>query len=435
MFRAYVRGFLHDEQGAGSLWGVFYFIIMAGAAGITVDGTNAFRHQTMLQATADAAALAASIDLPRTEPALAAAIEYAQKNMSPDVFGDVLVADDVVFGAWDHENKVLETDATYPDAVMVTVRANMARGNAVLSTFLRMAGVGGWELEASAIAQKFRPQCFTDGLVARGHVDTSGNNAYYNHFCVHGQNGVHIQNGNTFELGTSVSMPDLSLLSIPTDGLDGNPGLAEALREGSLDPRMVDHVPAIMDMLLDPTSPIQPIYIDTSKPVIDVDCGFDLGTAEAGRIYHVICADNKQIQVPGSQTTRGIVVVAEGQINVPANAILEDVILASRAYMKNGGSNIHFSSGADLGRPDDCADGGGVQIFTTEDLSFASSITYNGVQVVSAKNVALGSSDSGVKGLAVQAGGNITLSSNNAFGLCNGDDPLILTHQHYRLVY
>lgn len=435
MSKRHVRDFLQDEQGAASLWGILWFMILATVLGVSVDGTNAFRKQTMLQATADAAALAAAIDLPRTVAASSSAIEFAQMNMPPEVYGDVLVEQDIEFGVWDPENRVLYTDAATPDAVSVTVRANYARGNAVFASFLRLAGVEGWELEARAVAQKFTPQCFTDGLVARGYVDTSSNNAYYNNFCIHGQQGVHIQNGNSFELGTNVSMPDLSLLQIPSDGFDSNPGLREALREGILDPRMVDRVSELFDMLLDPTSPIQPTYINTEKPVIEVDCNFDLADAQAHRIYHVVCADNKQIQIPGGTLTHDLVILAESQVKIPANAELQDVLLISRADIKNDGSNIHFSSGAELGRPDDCADGGGVQILTTENVFLSSSITWNGVQVVTAKHAELGASDYGVKGLSVQAGGNITLTSNNDFGLCNGDDPLLLTHQRYRLVF
>lgn len=428
---------LRDEQGAGTLWGLFGFMVMVGITGLSVDITDAFRNRTMLQATADAAALAAVIDLPRRDRALDAAIEYAERNMPPESYGAVLAAEDVVIGRWDWERRefIPDPDTEFPDAVHVRVRMSFGRGNAVLANFLRIIGFKGWELEAHAVAQRFTPQCSTDGLVARGYVNLSSNNGFYNEFCVHGQKGVNLQNGNFFELGTSVSMPDLSMLAIPTDGLTSNPGLADALREGSLDPRMVDHVPDIMDMLLDPRSPIQPAYIHEWKPVITIDCNFDMGSAEEGRIYHVVCAPNKQIQIPGGKLTHKVVIVAESQIQIPANAVLQDVVLASRADIKNEGANIHFSSGAELGRPDDCADGGGVQIFSTENVFLSSSITWNGVQVVSAKNVELGASDEGVKGLTVQAGGNITLTSNNQFGLCNGDDPLLLTNQHYRLVY
>lgn len=118
--------------------------------------------------------------------------------------------------------------------------------------------------------------------------------------------------------------------------------------------------------------------------------------------------------------------------------MFEDVIPTSRASKSNDGANIHFAFGLKPGRDDDCADGDNVQIFTTDNLSFSSSATCNGIQSVAAKSVELGASDQGLKGLAVQPGGNITLSSTNAFGLCTGDDALddalIVTNQHYRVV-
>lgn len=427
--------FHHDERGAGTIWGLFSAVVLMGFAGLAVDTTDGFRNLTVLQATADAAALAAVVDLPRGENAHASALEYAEKNMPPETYGTVLAPEDVTVGTWDHDNRVflVDDEEPMPDAVRVRVRTSYARGNAVVATFLRIVGVKGWEQEVVAIAQRFIPQCLQDGLIARGYVDMSGNNEYYNTFCVHGQEGVSLQNGNYFELGTSVSMPDLSMLSMPTDGLNGNPGLEEALHEGFLEPRMVDHVSEYMDMLLDPTSPIQPIYIDQSKPVLKVNCNFDMSTVEKGRIYHVDCPANKQIQIPGGELFSEVVVVSEAQIKLPANAMLEDVVLSSRAATNNDGANIHFSSGANLGRDDDCTEGGGVNILTTQNLFFSSSVTYNGVQVISAKHVELGSSDHGVKGLSVQAGGNITLSSNNKFGLCSGEDPL-LTRHYYRLV-
>lgn len=433
MERTGVRAFLGDEGGGGTLWGLFWFMLLVAFAGLSVDTTDGFRNQTMLQATADAAALAAVIDLPRSENAVESAVEYVEKNLPSEQYGTVIVPEDVVTGIWDVETRTFEVDDTYPDAVAVRVSMSFARGNPVLANFLRIIGLDGWDIEARAIAQRFIPQCYTDGLVARGYVDASSNNAYYNNFCIHGQQGVNMQNGSYFQLGTSVSMPDLSMLEIPTDGLTSNPGLDDALREGSLDPRMVDHVSGIMDNLLDPRSPLQPIYIDETLPVIEVDCNFDFATAETKRIYHVLCEDNKQVQIPGGTLTHKVVIIAESQIKIPANAQLQDVVLASRADIKNDGANIHFSSGAELGRPDDCQPGGGVQIFSTENVFLSSSITWNGVQVVSTMNVELGASDEGVRGLAVQAGGNITLTSNNQFGLCNGDDPL-LTNQHYRLV-
>jgi hypothetical protein len=413
-----------------------WFSLFVALAGLSIDTTRGFQSKTMLQATADAAVLAAVIDLPDEAAAVASAVKYAAKNLPPELYGDVVTAADVETGVWDAEAHIFTSGAQPADAVRVRARQTAATSNPVLANFLRIVGVTHWDLEVYAIAQKFVPRCFTDGLIARGFVDTSSNNQYFNKFCVHGQNGVKIQSGNYFELETNVSMPDLALLQLPTSGMAGNPGLEDALRQGQLDPRMVDHVPEIVAEFLNPQSYYIPDYIDSSQPVITVDTKFNLGDAVEGRIYNVTCSSpNKQISIPSSEVLRKVVIVSGCQIGVPAGASMEDVILATTAPTSNDGSNIHFSSGINLGKHDECADGGGVQIFTTESLFFSSSTNYNGVQIVSAKNVSLGSSDEGVKGLSVQARGNIYLSSNNKFGLCNGDDPLLFTHHFFRLVF
>ena len=40
----------------------------------------------------------------------------------------------------------------------------------------------------------------------------------------------------------------------------------------------------------------------------------------------------------------------------------------------------------------------------------------------------------GVNGISAQAGGDITLTSNNMFGLCSGGAPDLFTVPYYRLV-
>ena len=58
----------------------------------------------------------------------------------------------------------------------------------------------------------------------------------------------------------------------------------------------------------------------------------------------------------------------------------------------------------------------------------------NGLQVVAAGSVELGARDQAAKGISVQAGEDITLTSNNIFGLCSGGTDTTLTKASYRLV-
>ena len=74
MYNVRFRCFWSDDRGAGTLWGMLWFMLIVGITGMAVDVTNGFRNRTMLQATADATSLAAVIDLPDDIAAVATAV-------------------------------------------------------------------------------------------------------------------------------------------------------------------------------------------------------------------------------------------------------------------------------------------------------------------------------------------------------------------------
>jgi hypothetical protein len=67
-------------------------------------------------------------------------------------------------------------------------------------------------------------------------------------------------------------------------------------------------------------------------------------------------------------------------------------------------------------------------------VKIASSAAIDGVQIVAANDIELGARDMGINGISAQAGGTITLTSNNQFGLCSGGAPNLFTVDYYRLV-
>jgi len=457
-----LRAFLADEFGGGTVWGLLWFILMTGITGLAVDITNGFQARTMLQSTADSSALAAAIELPSNNNAVETAIAYAATNMPSDVYGNVLSATDVDVGSWDHENHIFNEGGLAPDAVRVTVYRAAANSNGVPVNFLRIIGLQEWNVAARAIAQRFIPDCLTDGLVARGLIDISSNNGFANEMCIHGQKGVAMQNHNVFAPGVNVSMPDLSSdLRTPNSGTSSNPGLTDALREQILDPRMVNHVDEIMADILDRKAYVLPGYIDATLPVIDKDENWNFDDVDQGRIYHIVCEANKNVGVPNDLALLKVAIVSDCNIGVGSSVFMADVIIASRSGGNPGGgssgggkgkgksdsnvsggggagvsnANISFASGGILGIPDGCAEGGGVQIFSNASVHFSSTMTLNGVQVVAAGDVDLGARDQGINGINVQAGGNITLTSNNMFGLCSGGAPSLFTVDYYRLVF
>lgn len=54
-----LRRFAADERGSYTLWSLVWFMLYVALGGVTVDVTDAYRNQTLLQSTADAAVLAA----------------------------------------------------------------------------------------------------------------------------------------------------------------------------------------------------------------------------------------------------------------------------------------------------------------------------------------------------------------------------------------
>jgi len=433
--------FVADEHGGGTVLGLLWFILLVGITGLAVDTTNGFRNRTMLQATADAAALAAVIDLPDENAAIASAVAYSSVNMPSAAYGDVLHPSDVEIGVWEPDTRTfLETGfatGTPLDAARVTLHQDVSAGNPVPVNFLRIIGLQSWNVNVLAVAQAFQPKCLRNGMVARGHVDITSNNGFVNEICIHGQQGVEMQNHNFFELGVEVSMPDLADLTIPSGGMESNPGLPAALREQDKDPRLVDRVNEIMTDFLDPTSNIIPAYIDTAQPVIEINAHFDFGSMVPGRIYHGVCRANRILRIPADAVISNVVLISDCGIELGANSTIINSVLGSRSGGGNSGptkSIISAPAGAQIGQPDNCAPGGGVQMFSNASMHFASTTSFDGVQIVAAENVQLGARDLGVNGISIQAGGDIDMTANNEFGLCQGGVPQLARFFYWRLV-
>jgi hypothetical protein len=464
--------FVRDERGGGTIMGLMWFMVLVGICGLAVDSTDGFRNKTMLQATADAAALAGSIDLAGAidvikDPgaaasgataAVATAVSYSVDNMSVAAYGDVLQPGDVEVGTFDMASRSFSVGGVLPDSIRVRLHQTEANSNAVPTNLLRIVGLQTWELNVEAVAQRFVPECLNDGLIAAGLVDISSGNDFVNRICIHGQKGVHMSVGNTLEAGVTVSVPDMATqIVVPGDDLDKNSGLDEASREQSLYPRMVKHVDEIMADLLTLEPYILPEYI-TISDVIDIESrskNYDFSDVVPGNVYHIVCNPSQNVGIPGGTELWDVVIVSECNISVGAGVYLHNVVLASRnggnpgqggdgggTTSGSGGSgienaNINMSANVRLG--DDslplCAPGGGVMVFTNASVVTASGTTFNGTQIIAAGDADLTAATDGISGISVQAGGNITLTSEGKYGLCAGVEEALLTVPYFRLVH
>lgn len=125
---------------------------LTGFAALTVDLGAAYVTGQSLQATADAAALAAAEQLALTGSESGTAQTYARRNMPLADHGEVLAAGDVQIGRWNAATLTFTASGTPANAVRVTTRRAEANGNP-LQTFL--AGVIGFteiDISRQAIA-------------------------------------------------------------------------------------------------------------------------------------------------------------------------------------------------------------------------------------------------------------------------------------------
>jgi len=451
MQRAAMSRIFIDEAGSGTVMGLLWFILLVGICGLAVDITDGLRNRTMLQATADTSALAAAIDLPDQAAVKATGVAYSAANMGTDINGWVVLPNDVVAGAWDEDARAFTPASQVPlgtplNAVYVMAQRTNTNSNPLPVNFLRIIGLDRWNVRAQAVAEKFHPPCLNDGLIARHEVHISSNNSFVNYICVHGQKGVKIQSNNYFDETVRVSMYDLDTLQLPSSGLDSNTGLDNALTEGSLDPRDVNHVDAIMASLIDPTSAKFADYVpdfitfipDSNGNIVvnTVDEKFDLSTANPGEIYHVDCKPNKNATIPNNSHVDNVIIIAECELHIGSDATVTNSVLGSRSG-GNGSTdkaNVAAAAKVQLGLPDNCAPLGGVMILSNATIHTASSTKIDGVQMIAAGDIELGAADMGINGISAQSGQDITLTSNNEFGLCSGNVNPVLVTWYYRLV-
>ncbi len=433
-----LRSFARDADGAVTIWATSWTIVFLLIGGIAIDSGNAFKERAMLQATADAAALAGAIDMyDLSESAMQAeAIRVADMNMS----NDVLVAAAVVTGGWDMTTRTFDPAALVHDAVQVVTERSNANGNQLPTFLLKLIGFNSWDVSTMATAQRFLPGCIMDGMVAADTVQISSNNAFVKGFCIHGQNGVQVSSNNSFEgpnagiPGVKVTMNDLADFEMPSSAFDSSPGLEAALAENWMEPKLVNHVDEIIAAMTDLTSDRLPSYIDRSRPVLNMTKAAFAGvarTTEPGRVYKVTCTPHQSIIFTANSVLRNIVLVTNCKITNTAHVSLFNSVMVT-----SNTSTEAIKAGADMtiGEDDNCAAGGGSLMMTAGGINIAALSDIYGSQIVAVGDIHIAAQAQGIEGASFQSGGQIQMTSNGAMGNCVGNVDQIVSEDYFRLV-
>ncbi|WP_112322762.1 Tad domain-containing protein [Oceanibium sediminis] len=474
--------FAEDESGFGTLWNIFWCICFLLIGGLVIDHANAMRIKMALQATADSAALGAI--MVRSEPSKyesyfgtapgglsaeqrgqAAAISLSTNIMGTETNGSVLDGADVKFGTWTKEGGFVTGAGDF--AQVTTYRAD--RNDNALQMLLLDAftPLKSWDVAAQAVAQRYRPDCAKDGVITSDVVDLQSNSKFKNGICVHGGKGVELNRNDVFDPGVIVQMPDLALLKVPGGDTSKNTGLDAALREGTLAPGLAMQTDEIITGLQDISSEWQPDYVsgNPAAQLIDVtESAFDPANLVEGNVYRVTCnGGNGTLNLRGkaSQNALGptditfakkdngggkggggdesggpsiieeVVIVTNCQVTFSQETVIQNAIVATS---DTSAKSVSGSASVSIGRPDNCAPGGGAQIVTAGGMHFAAKMEFHGSQLVSKGPVKLAAQVDGIGGTSIQSLSRVDFASNNEMGLCEGEADEVLPLNYYRLV-
>ncbi|MDG1861656.1 MAG: hypothetical protein P8J02_00290, partial [Yoonia sp.] len=169
-----------------------------------------------------------------------------------------------------------------------------------------------------SVWQAYYPNCLNEGLVAVGKVDVRGNNSFGAGFCLHSNSHIEIQNGNNFELGSTVSMPDKS--DLVSGGFSSNTGLEDALQDGFMNLRVLSRLETFRTGLLTGDPKIIPSYITDHNPISVTKQNFDATEFLPGRIYNVSCPGTRiNIRASSSPLDR-VVIVTDCKISFESSS-------------------------------------------------------------------------------------------------------------------
>lgn len=426
-----LRHFVGEESGSATMLSLQFTLITLVVGGLSIDFNKVIADRTTLQLAADSAAHAAlyTRETETADVAKAKAVETIQVMIAQDYYDGAMAETDVEFGTWDDDTSTFTPSTTSKTAVRVKAEMTTARGNASRNLLLGLVGRDTFNVETASVYGTYQPPCFTEGFVAEEVVDIQSGNSFFDGFCLHSNQYVSLNQGNYFEQGTVVSMPDLADLDLPTSGFEANEGLDLALRQGAYRLRLLNKLPSMIEGLwfADPDSLPRNVDNSTGGPLMGNDPSLFVvlpagngkvvpSDFEPGRINTLQCSGAGKLTFePG--TYSNFVFINDCEIKFNEGVVLEDVIIATS---NTSAKSFNSPSGFVLGRNDNCAPGGGAILMTMGGVDVAAQLeVYNG-QILAMSDIEFAAKADGIQGASFISYGQITGTSNMNMGFCGG---------------
>ena len=415
--------FRAEEDGVVSVWQIMTAITIFMIGGFAIDHSRVMSEQIRLQVASDTAAHAAAWALTELDEKqdiatqLAAARADAMR-LAADNLGqgrdEAILAPDVQFGTWNAATRTFAEATSGVNAVRVTSRRTSDRNNALPTTYLGLVDLPSFNVAAETVFTLQMPACARDGIAACGTVQLSSGNKFDSGYCLHGNKGVSLNNGNQFDPGTIVSLPNMGLLDVPS--VESNPGLDDALRRATYCPPITQNISEYIENLKN--CDVDLVRDWCVAGVVKINSRDDLSPADlTPNAYHYVTCKNKQLFLDGG-TYRNAIIHTPCSVQFRAGAVLEDVVIVSESVDKAAFSSPRGGGGIQIGRDDNCAPGGNAMLITPGGMQFAAGIQLSGAQLVAGKNVEFSAQGSGVHGGQISTGGDVISTSNIHFGPC-----------------
>jgi len=474
MLSNHLDRFLRDERGGYTIWGLLWFMLYVGIGGLAVDVTDAYRNQTMLQATADAAALAGIMSpLDDEDEVDTWAVANAEFNMASSVHGEVLKTTEVDIGTWNFTDREFSVGGANPNAVRAITRRDATNENPVATNFLRIIGLQTWNVTAEGIAAYGVDECGNNGILSCGKLDFKTHTSFVNNICLIGKGGFQYRrNGTTFETGVYVGAGcgpgDHPACVGPGNQVWGNEDFDTAFNVdgdgnyGDLSgcPNAMntrDYIEAVRNMH---TFPNFKAFNSSSPPLVDYS-GYNYLSefyAVDGETGEILSGD-----VPGYQLVTELPVDEEGNFALTEDTdyTIYDLDCLDSGYDMPSGTYDHvaviadcpltFTTGTDytitnsliattysgkrpsinaqghidIGDPGTC--GGGSEFYSLGDVHFAAAGDFANVRFLVDGNMTFAASADAAIGMDVETTGDFFVASGAAagstFGLCDDAPP------------
>ncbi|WP_298905580.1 Tad domain-containing protein [uncultured Aliiroseovarius sp.] len=434
-----IRHFRKNENGAITIFGLFLFAAIVLVGGLAIDMHNLMTARTQLQISADLTAHAALYRRDfETDPAKAKiqALALAEASMPKSAYGTVIEAKDITFGKWDPTTETFTASPNSRSAVHVYSTRLNSKSNPVSTFVLRVLGFINYDMSVQSVFVTFRPTCFREGFVAEDRIDVQSNNAYKNGFCIHSNDHVSLNNNNSFETGTIVSMPDIGDVDLPSSGWEKNVGLQQALREGYYRMRLINKLHIAIQGLRDRDPDYLPDFIDPLDSVkyltLKNNDKLMMSDLTKDRVHVIGCGKNGVLTIDEPVAIDSVVIVTDCVIKFgQALKITNSVIATTNTDPKS----INSSSSFTLGKNDGCADGGGSVLMTMGSVSVASKIHVYGSQIIAKDDITFTANANGIEGASFIAGGEIDGTANGDMGFCGTGMTNIFEAEYFRLAY